>query len=543
MTGAMAMVKCLEQQGVTVAFGYPGAAICPFYDVLAGSSIHHVLVRTEQNAAHSASGYARISGQVGVCIATSGPGATNLLTGIASAYMDSIPLVVITGQVRSDLLGRDVFQEADITGAAAPFTKHSYIVKQAEDIPAVFSEAFYIAASGRPGPVLIDIPVDMQQTEIPDTLPHGKPDIIGYKPQVKGHPLQIRKAAQALRESTRPIICAGGGVFSAKAQHALQGFAQQCRIPVICTMMGLGALPAAHPLNLGMLGSHGCVPANKAIRDADLVILAGARVGDRAVAAPDQVASRAKIIHIDIDPAEIGKNMPAHIPIVGNLRQVLGELTRLTGGDASWQAPDEWVASVTDRRQRYISKEIPDTPGYVEPKRFMRLLSDRMAEDAILCADVGQNQIWSANHFAVRQGRFLTSGGMGTMGYSIPCAVGAKLAAPRRQVCAVCGDGSFQMSLMELGTICQEGLGVKIVIMRNTRLGMVRELQDNHYQGVHSAVYLDGSPDFTAIASAYGIPSRHLHSSEEAPDAISAMLADDRPFLLVCDVKPDYPSL
>lgn len=543
MTGAMAMVKCLEQQGVSVAFGYPGAAICPFYDMLAGSSIRHILVRTEQNAAHAASGYARISGHVGVCIATSGPGATNLLTGIASAYMDSIPLVVITGQVRSDLLGRDVFQEADITGAAAPFTKHSYIVKQAEDIPAVFNEAFYIAASGRPGPVLIDIPVDMQQAEISDILPHGRPDIIGYKPQVKGHPLQVRKAAKALRESARPIICAGGGVFSAKAQPMLEAFAEQCRIPVICTMMGIGALPSAHPLNLGMLGSHGCVPANKAIRDADLVILAGARVGDRAVAAPDQVAARAKIIHIDIDPAEIGKNMPAHIPIVGNLRQVLGELNKLMSEDSPWQAPAQWVETVTDRKRRYDEKEIPDTPGYVEPKRFMRLLSQRMEDDAVLCADVGQNQIWSANHFGVRQGRFLTSGGMGTMGYSIPCAVGAKTAAPRRQVCAVCGDGSFQMSMMELGTICQEGLGVKIVIMRNTRLGMVRELQDNLYHGVHSAVYLDGSPDFTRIAAAYGIPSRCLHSSAEAEEAIAAMLADDRPYLLVCDVPPDYPSL
>ncbi len=543
MTGAMAMVKCLEQQGVSVAFGYPGAAICPFYDMLAGSSIRHILVRTEQNAAHAASGYARISGHVGVCIATSGPGATNLLTGIASAYMDSIPLVVITGQVRSDLLGRDVFQEADITGAAAPFTKHSYIVKQAEDIPAVFNEAFYIAASGRPGPVLIDIPVDMQQAEISDILPHGRPDIIGYKPQVKGHPLQVRKAAKTLRESARPIICAGGGVFSAKAQPMLEAFAEQCRIPVICTMMGIGALPSAHPLNLGMLGSHGCVPANKAIRDADLVILAGARVGDRAVAAPDQVAARAKIIHIDIDPAEIGKNMPAHIPIVGNLRQVLGELNKLMSEDSPWQAPAQWVETVTDRKRRYDEKEIPDTPGYVEPKCFMRLLSQRMEDDAVLCADVGQNQIWSANHFGVRQGRFLTSGGMGTMGYSIPCAVGAKTAAPRRQVCAVCGDGSFQMSMMELGTICQEGLGVKIVIMRNTRLGMVRELQDNLYHGVHSAVYLDGSPDFTRIAAAYGIPSRCLHSSAEAEEAIAAMLADDRPYLLVCDVPPDYPSL
>lgn len=546
MTGAAAMVKCLEEQHVKTVFGYPGAAICPFYDALAAGSVHHVLVRTEQNAAHAASGYARVSGEVGVCIATSGPGATNLLTGIASAYMDSIPLVVITGQVRSDLLGRDVFQEADITGAAAPFTKHSYIVKKTADIPRIFREAFYIAASGRPGPVLIDVPMDMQQRTLPDVIPGEAPDIIGYKPRTQGHPLQIKKAAEALRACSRPVLCAGGGVFSAEAQGPLRAFVEKCNLPVICTMMGIGALPSAHPLNMGMLGSHGCIPANKAIRDADLVILAGARVGDRAMAAPGQVASRAKIIHIDIDPAEIGKNMPAHIPIVGDLNSVLTTLIE----KVDWQAPPEWVERVTDRKKRYAAKQIPDTEGFVEPKRFMRTLSEKVRPDAVLCADVGQNQIWSANHFAIREGRFLTSGGMGTMGYSIPCAVGAKKAAVEstgsgecRQVIAVCGDGSFQMSMMELGTICQEQLGIKIVVMRNTRLGMVRELQDNHYKGVHSAVYLDGSPDFTTLAAAYGIRTRRITSSEEIDGAIDEMLADDRPFLLVCEVRPDYPSL
>lgn len=538
-TGALAMVRCLELEGVKTAFGYPGAAICPFYDALAGSPIHHVLVRTEQNAAHAASGYARISGEVGVCIATSGPGATNLLTGIASAYMDSIPLVVITGQVRSDLLGRDVFQEADITGAAEPFTKHSYIVSRASDIPRIFKEAFHIASTGRPGPVLIDVPIDMQQKSIPD-FDYSRPvDIIGYKPRVQGHSLQIKKAVDALRTCKRPVICVGGGVFSAGAQKELCAFIEKLNLPAISTMMGIGALPTAHPLNLGMLGSHGCAPANKAIRDADLVIMAGARVGDRAVAAPGQVATRAKVIHIDVDPAEIGKNMPAHIPIVGDLKHVLEELTK----HVDCQAPQEWVQAVTERKKRYAAKAIEPVEGFVEPKTFMHALARRMEADGILCADVGQNQIWSANHFEIRQGRFLTSGGMGTMGYSVPCAVGAKSAAPGRQVCAVCGDGSFQMSMMELGTICQEGLGVKIVIMRNTRLGMVRELQDNLYHGVHSAVYLDGSPDFTRIAAAYGIPSRCLHSSAEAEEAIAAMLADDRPYLLVCDVPPDYPSL
>lgn len=539
MTGAAAMVRCLELEGVKTAFGYPGAAICPFYDALAGSSIHHVLVRTEQNAAHAASGYARISGTVGVCIATSGPGATNLLTGIASAYMDSIPLVIITGQVRSDLLGRDVFQEADITGAAAPFTKHSYIVSRAADIPRIFKEAFHIASTGRPGPVLIDVPIDMQQRSIAD-FDYQKPaDIIGYKPRVQGHSLQIKKAVEALKTCKRPVVCAGGGIFSAGAQEELRQLVEKLQLPTITTMMGIGALPTAHPLNLGMLGTHGCAPANKAIRDADLVIMAGARVGDRAVAAPGQVATRAKIIHIDVDPAEIGKNMPAHIPIVGDLKNVLRDLV----AQAEGQAPQEWVQAVTERKKRYAAKPIEPVDGYVEPKSFMRTLSRRMAADGVLCADVGQNQIWSANYYEVREGRFLTSGGMGTMGYSIPCAVGAKAAAPGRQVCAVCGDGSFQMSMMELGTICQEGLGVKIIIMRNTRLGMVRELQDNHYKGVHSAVYLDGSPDFVKIAGAYGIPARLVSSNEEAEAALEEMWADDRPYLLVCEIKPDYPSL
>ena len=538
-TGALAMVRCLELEGVKIAFGYPGAAICPFYDALAGSPIHHVLVRTEQNAAHAASGYARISGEVGVCIATSGPGATNLLTGIASAYMDSIPLVVITGQVRSDLLGRDVFQEADITGAAEPFTKHSYIVSRASDIPRIFKEAFHIASTGRPGPVLIDVPIDMQQKSIPD-FDYSRPvDIIGYKPRVQGHSLQIKKAVDALRTCKRPVICVGGGVFSAGAQKELCAFIEKLNLPAISTMMGIGALPTAHPLNLGMLGSHGCAPANKAIRDADLVIMAGARVGDRAVAAPGQVATRAKVIHIDVDPAEIGKNMPAHIPIVGDLKHVLEELTK----HVDCQAPQEWVQAVTERKKRYAAKAIEPVEGFVEPKTFMHALARRMEADGILCADVGQNQIWSANHFEIRQGRFLTSGGMGTMGYSVPCAVGANSAAPGRQVCAVCGDGSFQMSMMELGTICQEGLGVKIIIMRNTRLGMVRELQDNLYKGVHSAVYLDGSPDFAKIAEAYGIRSRTVSSNEEAAGALEEMWADDKPYLLVCQVSPEYPSL
>ena len=540
MTGAEAMVKCLEHEGARVIFGYPGAAICPFYDALLPSPIHHVLVRSEQNAAHSASGYARMTGTVGVCIATSGPGATNLLTGIATAYMDSIPMVAITGQVRSDLLGSDVFQEADTTGAAEPFTKHTYLVKNAKDLARVLREAFHIASTGRPGPVLVDVPVDVQLAQA------GEPDfdapinIIGYKPSVQGHALQIKKAVDAIEAAARPVICAGGGVLGAEACGELRELAERRGIPVVHTMMGIGTLPTAHPLALGMIGSHGVVAANKAIRDADLIILAGARVGDRSVAAPDQVAKRAKIIHIDIDPAEIGKNMAVNVPIVGHLRGVLAAL----GESVGRRAPEEWVRQVTDRRERYATAEHGDKPsGFVNPMLFMRSLSRLMKDDAVLCADVGQNQIWSANHFEIRSSRFLTTGGMGTMGYSIPCAAGAALADGRRQVCAVCGDGSFQMEMAELATICQERLPVKIVVMRNTRLGMVREIQDNLYKGQHSAVYLDGSPDITKIALAYGIPARSVDCQDEAEGAISDMLAHDGPYLLECVCPPDFPSL
>jgi len=542
MTGSEAMVACLEKENISTIFGYPGATICPFFDSLKSSRVHFVLVRTEQHAAHAASGYARVSGEVGVCVATSGPGATNLVTGIASAYMDSIPLVAITGQVKSDLIGRDVFQEADITGAAAPFTKHSYLVTKAADLPRVFKEAFHIARTGRPGPVLIDVPMDIQQKKI--EFDYDFPvDIIGYKPRVAGHSLQIKKAVEALETARRPVLCAGGGIFSSNTTAALRLLVDMTQIPTVTTMMGIGALPTAHPLNMGMIGTHGCVPANKALRDADLVILAGARVGDRAVAAPGQVATRAKIIHIDVDPAEIGKNMTAHIPIVGDLKSVLGEFLEMSLP----QAPAEWVDAVTDRKLRYAAKTVPETPGFVEPKTFMRMLSEKMDADGILCADVGQNQIWSANNFEVREGgRFLTSGGMGTMGYSLPCAVGAKIASAQkggRQVCAVCGDGAFQMSMMELATICQEGIGVKLVVMKNNRLGMVRELQDNSFKGVHNGVYLDGSPDFVKLAEAYGIRARRVASNEDAAAAVTEMLADDRPYFLECLVPQDYPSL
>ena len=497
VNGAQIMVKCLEKEGVKVVFGYPGAAICPFYDELYQSEIHHILVRQEQNAGHAASGYARASGKPGVCIATSGPGATNLITGLATAYMDSIPIIAITGQVRSDLLGRDVFQEVDITGACEPFTKHSYLVKNTADLPRVFKEAFHIAATGRPGPVLIDIPIDIQQNETSEFHYPEKAEIIGYKPRSSGHPLQIKRAAAALKESKRPLICSGGGVLSSGTKLKLLAFAEKTGIPVVSTMMGIGVMPSEHPLYLGMLGSHGKACANKAIHQADCIILCGARVGDRAVASPDQIAEKATIIHIDIDPAEIGKNMKAHIPIVGDMNKVFTSLSEQT----DYHVSKEWASIVDDLKHE--PRRVPPTfEGYVEPRTFIRSFSATMPSKAILAADVGQNQIWCANNFEIRDGRFLTTGGLGTMGYSIPAALGAKLARPNREVVAICGDGAFQMSMCELGTIAQNHIGVKIIIMRNTRLGMVRELQDNLYGHRHAATILDETMDFLKIAEA-----------------------------------------
>lgn len=536
ITGAEIMVKALEKQGVKVLFGYPGAAICPFYDAMLKSKLRHILVRQEQNAGHAASGYARISGEVGVCVVTSGPGATNLITGIASAYMDSIPMVAITGQVKSELIGRDVFQEADITGACEPFIKHSYLVKDARDLPRIFKEAFHIAKTGRPGPVLIDIPVDVQQTAVENVTYPKDVNIIGYKPNTNGHIVQIKRAAEAIIKSERPVICAGGGVFSAGAKDALRDFVEKTGIPVVSTLMGIGALPTAHRANLGMLGTHGVRAANTAIRGADLIILCGARVGDRAMASPDQVASRSLVIHIDVDPAEIGKNMPASIPIVGDLKNVLEILTGLV----NTKCPAEWSEkchSNVKPKERTFKTEL------LNPKAFVRMLSERMDDDGIVVADVGQNQIWTANNIVVKKGRFLTSGGMGTMGYSVPAAEGAKLAAGVSQVVAICGDGSFQMQMMELATICQHTIDIKIIVMCNSRLGMVRELQDMGYGSRYSGVDLSGSPDFLKLADAYGIPSLRISSDSEAESAIDRMLSQKGPFLLACQVDEQEPSL
>ena len=536
MKAAEAMVKCLENEGIKVVFGYPGAAICPFYDALTSSKIKHILVRHEQNAGHSANGYARIINKPAVCIATSGPGATNLITAIATSYMDSVPLVVITGQVSSDQIGRDVFQEADITGAAEPFVKHSYLIKEASQLPKIFKEAFYIAGTGRKGPVLIDIPMDIQDIDIEFDYPK-QVDIRAYKPSTKGNTLQIKRVIEAIGNARKPLICSGGGVFAANACEEMLALAEKTNIPVITTMMGISSISGEHPLDFGMLGMHGVKSANYAVNKCDLLVLIGARVGDRAVKSPSFLAETTKIIHIDIDPAEIGKNIKVNIPIVGDAKLILGQIL----DSIPQMEHKEWLDELSTLR---VPAEFDKAEeGFVNPREFIQKLSSKMPENTVCVADVGQNQIWTSNYFKTKQGRFLTSGGMGTMGYSIPAAVGAKLADSNAPVVAICGDGSFQMQMMELATICQNDIPIKIIIMNNNRLGMVRELQKNAYKDNLTAVFLDGNPDFILLAKAYGISSERVSDISDADEAIDRLISSKTAYLIECTVSPNEKTL
>lgn len=529
MTVAKAMTECLKAEGISTVFGYPGAAICPFYDELINTDIKHVLVRHEVNGGHAASGYARITGKPAVAIATSGPGALNLITAIATAYMDSVPMVIITGQVNREQIGRDVFQEADITGSAEPFVKHSYLLNDPNDTARVFKEAFYIAGSGRRGPVLIDIPFDVQRSEIdfeyPDTI-----SIRSYRPSSLGNGQQIKRAISALMEAKRPLICAGGGLFAGNSAGLMQKFAELTDIPVVSTMMGLGAMPTDNPLYYGMLGMHGCLSANYAVNHCDTLVLMGARVGDRAISAM-KPREDLTVIHIDIDPAEIGKNLAVDIPIVGDITLVLGQLLDA----AENMAHPEWRAELDlNRKDAAIT---PAREGYINPKQFIKMLDSYLPDNSVVVADVGQNQIWTAANITFNGGRFLTSGGMGTMGYSIPAAIGAKAAAPDKTVVAVCGDGSFQMEFMELATAIQHGINIKIVVMRNNYLGMVRELQQRGYNNRLIGVSLDGSPSITGIADAYGIENMLVDSPESAEEAIKRMMSSEKPFLIEVSVE------
>ena len=538
MTGAQMMVESLREEGVQVVFGYPGATICPFYDALAQSDIRHVLVRQEMHAGHAASGYARVTGRVGVCAATSGPGALGLLMGVATAYMDSIPLVAITGQVACDQLGRDVFQELDVTGAAASFVKYSYLVKDARELPRIFREAFHIAATGRPGPVLIDVPIDIQLADGGAFHYPEHVDLRGYKPTKRGHALQIGRVAEAVRQARRPVICAGGGVISGRAADKLLAFAEHTRIPIVSTMMGLGAFDSDHPLYFGMVGIHGHAAANRAMRESDLILFMGARIGDRAIFSNRMVSPDAVIVHIDVDPAEIGKNMATRIPIVGRLGHILPELQRrCEPADTG-----DFLAELTACKTR-PAEDAPARPGYVNPKLFIRRLSERMPDGQILACDVGQNQLWVARNTHIHHATLLFSGGFGAMGYSLGAAVGAAIGAPERPVIALCGDGAFQMAMMELGTLTQEGLPIKVVVINNHRLGMISEIQQGRYEGREFAIEMGNRPDLLTIAAAYGIASRRLSADGEIDSAVRMLLAAKGPFLLECVVDPNESTL
>lgn len=533
MTGADAIVKCLEAEGVQTVFGYPGVAIAPLFNSMLNSDIERVLVRSEQNAAHAASGYARVSDRVGVCIATSGPGATNLITGIATAYADSIPLICITGQVESSLIGSDVFQEADITGAAESFVKYSYLIKDVNDIPRIFKEAFYIASTGRKGPVLIDLPMDIQNDTINKFKYPQEVSLRTYKPTVKGHANQINKVFKELQKAKKPIICAGGGVILSGAKELLKDFSHKYGIPVVSTMMGLGVMPTEDPLYFGMVGNNGKSYANRAMNESDLLLMIGARVADRAISQPDLIIENKVLIHIDVDPCEIGKNVGPHIPLVGDISSIFEDFKQHDfTSDFS-----EWVNTLTEYKKTFVAQRNIGEE-YIDPAEFIMTLSSEMKDDAVYVADVGQNQMWSCKYHIVKNGSFLTSGGMGTMGYSIPAALGAKISAPKRQVVAVCGDGSFQMSMMELATIVQHKIPVKIIIFHNGYLGLVREYQDKSYKGNYSMVDLSGSPDFSLIASAYNIPFIKVDKSTEMKNAIKDFLKDDNSAIMECIIDP-----
>ncbi|NLX73440.1 MAG: biosynthetic-type acetolactate synthase large subunit [Bacteroidales bacterium] len=521
---------------MSVVFGYPGAAVIDLYESLRKSKIHHVLVRQEQAAVHSASGYARTSGEVGVCIATSGPGATNLITGIATAYMDSIPLVIITGQVSSSKIGRDVFQEADITGATESFTKHSYLVKNENDLPRIIKEAFYIASTGRPGPVLIDIPSDIQAAKIEKAFLPESVDIRGYKPTTKGHIGQIKRAVKAISDSKRPVIVAGGGVILSNAQAELLNLVKKTGIPVVHTLMGKGSIPSFNKYNFGMIGNHGFSEANRAVAKADLLVIIGARVADRAWGGfADKIHNGIRIIHIDVDPAEIGKNVGIQIPLVGDAKAILAQMAEKT----EKLNTDEWLDQL--RNNKAVNKRT--NTDLVNPKFAIATISEKLNDEAIMVADVGQNQIWAARFFEDKIGRsFLTSGGLGTMGYGLPAAVGAKMAAPKRQVIAVVGDGGFQMSLHELGTISHNNLGIIILLFNNSRLGMVREMQDKFY-GKLSAVELNKNPDFIKLCEAYGIKGVRVTTDSELGAAFDVAIKHKGPFLVECVVDPNESTL
>jgi len=530
LSGAEALLESLKNEGVEIMFGYPGGVVLPLYDVLySRKDIRHILVRHEQGAAHAADGYARATGKVGVCLATSGPGATNLTTGIANAYMDSIPIIAITGQVATPLLGRDSFQEADITGITLPITKHNYLVKKTGDLPRIIKEAFYIAKSGRPGPVLIDIPKDVFVNKINYKYP-DKVDIPSYRPKYEGHPKQISMAIKAIQAAKKPVIYAGGGIISSNAAKELKELAEKCNIPVTNTLMGKGAFPEDHELSLGMLGMHGTAYANYAVTESDLLIGIGARFDDRVTGHIERFAPNAKIIHIDIDPAEIGKNVRVDIPIVGDVKTILRSLVEKIGPKEKHTA---WIEQIDDWKKKYpLSYK---TDEYLKPQYVIEQINELTKDrETIVTTEVGQNQMWSAQFYKAAKPRsFITSGGLGTMGFGFPAAIGAQFGRPEALVIDIAGDGSIQMNIQEMTTAVNNKLPIKICVLNNCFLGMVRQWQELIYNKHYSHTNLCNNPDLVKIAEAYGAAGIRVTKPEEVKPALEkAFEVNDRPVLI-----------
>lgn len=540
MLASKLILKCLERENVEYVFGYPGGALLPLYEAFRTTPVvKHVLVRNEQAAPHYASGYARESGKVGVCLATSGPGATNLVTGIATAYLDSIPIVAITGQVNRSLIGTDAFQEADITGATAPFTKHSYLVKNAADIPRIIKEAFHIASTGRPGPVLIDIPRDVQLENIKTGTVCEAIDIKGYNPTLTGHSGQIKRGIRKIKNSEKPVIYAGGGVILGRAEEELLSFAEKNKIPVITSLMGIGSFPEDHPLYSGVIGSHGLEYSNVIMEAADLIISIGARLSDRATT---WLTGDKDLVHIDIDPAEIGKNMEAIVPIVGDAKTILLDFIEKD----TYKDRSEWLGKIKEIKEEFpmVYDAAPPCSELINPKRLFKTLSEISATNATVVADVGLNQIWSALYYQVTKDRkYYTSGGLGTMGYSIPAAGGASFGTLEnpKEVYVVCGDGSFQMGMGELGVIAEHQLNINIILITNTKLGMVRQLQHDTYgKGHYSGTDINFQIDFMKLAEAYDIKGFKVSKNEDFEKVLPQAIAHQGPTLIQCEVHPDF---
>ena len=541
INGARMLLECLHKVGVTDMFGYPGGAVIPIYDeIYSFDKIKHYFARHEQGAVHAADGYARVSGKVGVCLATSGPGATNLVTGIMTAHMDSIPLLAITGQVRSNLLGRDAFQETDIVGITVPITKGNYLVQNIKDIPRIIKEAYFIASTGRPGPVLVDIPNDIQQQEISydefNKLFDKEIQLEGYDPTYFGHPVQIKRALSLIKKAKKPLIIAGAGVIKSQASKELFELANKMDMPVTTTLLGLGAFPENHDLSLGMLGMHGTVPANYATDEADLVIAAGIRFDDRIAGNPSKFCERAKIIHIDIDPAEIDKNKKADVPIVGDLKNVLSEINK----ELEPQDHKEWTDKVKEWKKEYPLAHRDVGKDKLLPQEVLKAINDILDGDTIVVTDVGQHQMWAAQYMTYKNANsIVTSGGAGTMGFGVPAAIGAQVGARDKKVVLIVGDGGFQMTLEEIMMIRQYNLPVKVVIINNSFLGMVRQWQELFKDRRYSFVDLECNPDFVKIADAYGIKSERLKTKADLENKLKDLILSDEGVILDCIVEKE----